>query len=77
MKDRAMLELIQPVTERLNRKYAAIGILEQWGASIRLFRAALSLPDYDWTQVLVLFYYFSHRHPFVVLILLWKSSTNE
>lgn len=47
-----MLELIQPVTELLNDKYAAVGILERWDASIRLFQTVLKLPGYDWAKVL-------------------------
>ena len=47
-----MMELIlQPVTELLTDKYAAVGIMEEWDASIRLFQAALDLPDFDWTKV--------------------------
>ena len=61
-----MLQLIQPVTELLNHNYAAVGILEHWDASIRLFQRALQLPDYNWAQV----FFFTHcrRHPFVVLM---------
>eukprot|EP00903_Cladosiphon_okamuranus_P012496 g11701.t1 len=50
MKDGAMLELIQPVTELLANKYAAVGILEHWDNSIRLFQHVLNLPDFDWMK---------------------------
>eukprot|EP00752_Nemacystus_decipiens_P004970 g4522.t1 len=50
MKDDAMVELIQPVTELLNDKYAAVGILEHWGSSMLLFQRTLRLPAYNWTQ---------------------------
>ncbi len=51
MKDGAMMELLQPVTELLNNQYAAVGIMEEWKASIRLFQAALDLPKFDWEKV--------------------------
>eukprot|EP00752_Nemacystus_decipiens_P004974 g4523.t1 len=50
MKDGAMVELIQPVTELLNDKYAAVGILEHWDASIKLFQHVLDLPGFDWAH---------------------------
>ena len=46
-----MMELIQPVTELLNDQYAAVGIMEEWKASISLFQAALDLPNFDWAKV--------------------------
>jgi len=45
------MELLQPVTELLNGQYAAVGIMEEWKASIRLFQAALDLPNFDWAKV--------------------------
>ena len=51
MKDGVMLELLQPVAELLNDKYAAVGILERWDDSIRLFQHVLGLPDFDWAYV--------------------------
>lgn len=57
MKDAAMLQLVQPVTELLNDKYAAVGILEHWDTSIRLFQHVLELPDYDWAKVIFFFFF--------------------
>ncbi|CAM9954333.1 unnamed protein product [Pylaiella littoralis] len=48
MKDGAMLGLIQPVSELLNEHYAAVGILEKWDSSLKLFGAALKIPNFDW-----------------------------
>lgn len=51
MKDGAMLGLIQPVSELLNEHYAAVGILEKWDSSLKLFDAALKIPNFDWFKV--------------------------
>ena len=36
------------VKDRLNDRYAAVGILEDWPTTMRLFNAAIRLPNYDW-----------------------------
>ena len=36
------------VKEGLNDRYAAVGILEDWPTTLRLFNAALRLPHYNW-----------------------------
>ncbi|CAM9196599.1 unnamed protein product [Pylaiella littoralis] len=50
MQDAAMLDLIQPVSKLLNERYAAVGILEKWDSTLKLFDAALKLPNFDWLE---------------------------
>lgn len=42
-------KLLGLVEEILDTKYAAVGILEDWDGSMRLFDHALRLPNYNWT----------------------------
>ena len=36
------------VKKRLNQQYAAVGVIENWPTTLRLFDATLQLPSYDW-----------------------------
>ncbi|CAN0014616.1 unnamed protein product, partial [Hapterophycus canaliculatus] len=46
--DLAMHRLLQPVEDLLSNSYSAVGILEQWEKSMKLFNRALKLPHFDW-----------------------------
>lgn len=48
--DVTMRYLVKPAKDLLSNHYAAVGILEEWDTSLRLFNAALRLPGYDWPQ---------------------------
>eukprot|EP00752_Nemacystus_decipiens_P011479 g10191.t1 len=43
-----MHQFLQPVMDILSAKYSAVGIMEQWNASMQLFQATLELPGMDW-----------------------------
>eukprot|EP00752_Nemacystus_decipiens_P012637 g11192.t1 len=43
-----MHRFLQPVMDILSEKYAAVGLLERWNASMRLFQATLEMPGMDW-----------------------------
>lgn len=45
-----MRNMLQPAQEILRDKYAAVGILEKYDSTLRLFNAALEMPDFDWVQ---------------------------
>lgn len=48
LKDVAMYKLLQSAKELLSKNYAAVGILEKWDTSLRLFNDAPQMQDYDW-----------------------------
>lgn len=50
LKDVAMYDMLKPAQELLSNKYAAVGILEEWETTLRLFNAALEIPSYDWPK---------------------------
>ncbi|CAM9501502.1 unnamed protein product [Hapterophycus canaliculatus] len=43
-----VMQFLQPIEEILNRKYTAVGLLEQWETTLLLFNATLGIPDFDW-----------------------------
>lgn len=43
-----MHQFLQPVMNMLSEKYAAVGIMGRWDASMQLFQSALELPGMDW-----------------------------
>lgn len=49
--DVAMYRLLRPVEELLTSNYTAVGILERWDTSMRLFNKALELPRWKWDRV--------------------------
>lgn len=48
--DAGMREMLEPVQALLGSKYAAVGILEDYNATLHLFTAALNMPDFDWVS---------------------------
>lgn len=46
----ALREMLVPVQELLRGRYAAVGILEEWGPTLSLFNAALGVPGMDWHE---------------------------
>lgn len=45
----ALTRFLEPVEELLATKYAAVGVVEDWGGSMELFNQALQLPHFNWT----------------------------
>ena len=41
---------LEQVKKRLNEQYAAVGVIEDWPTTLRLFNAALQVPSYDWER---------------------------
>ena len=39
---------LEQAKKRLNEQYAAVGLIEDWPTTLRLFNTALQLPSYDW-----------------------------
>lgn len=48
--DGAMRHMLKPVQNLLCKRYAAVGILEKFDATLSLFNAALAIPGMDWKQ---------------------------
>lgn len=46
--DPGMREMLEPVEGLIGSKYAAVGILEEYNATLNLFSAALEMPGFDW-----------------------------
>lgn len=42
--------MLEPVQALLGSKYAAVGILEEYNATLHLFTAALNMPGLDWVS---------------------------
>lgn len=47
--EEAMYPYLKIAQERLSNDYAAVGLLEDFDTSLRLFDAALGMPRFDWT----------------------------
>lgn len=45
----ALADLLEPVKKLLKSEYTAVGLLEDWGNSMRLYNHALNLPNFNWT----------------------------
>lgn len=41
-------QFLQPVMDLLSEEYTAVGLVEQWNASIQLYQAGLKVPGMDW-----------------------------
>lgn len=50
LNQQSMHQFLHPVIDILSDKYAAVGIIEQWDASMQLFQSALELPGMDWVE---------------------------
>lgn len=50
LEEEAMYPHLEAAQERLSNDYAAVGILEDFDTSLRLFNAALGVPNLDWVR---------------------------
>ena len=47
--DGALYDMLQPACDLLRSNFSAVGILEHFDDSLKLFNSALAMPDFNWT----------------------------